>query len=314
MKSFKILFPLFTLILSLILFSCTSNELRPRQGYFNMPDGKVWYEVYGSGNKTPLLLIHGGPGGVGCAMSSIKSVSDDRSIIFYDQLGSGRSEITTDTTLWEVPNFVRNLDRLIDSLEINKVHLLGHSWGCIIAIEYYLTQKPEKVKSIVLASPLLSTKLWIQDANYLRSQLPDSIQQILNYHEDNGTIDSEEYLSATSYFYSKHLIRTNPWPKFPECSGSINNEAIYNYMWGPTEFYATGKLIDYDRIDRLDEINVPVLLLVGEYDEARPETMEKVQKLFPNAKLEIIKDAAHASFIDKPEEFNIIVRDFLNSI
>jgi proline iminopeptidase len=280
-----------------------------------MPDGKVWYEVYGSGNKTPLLLIHGGPGGIGsCTMSSIKAVSDDRSIIFYDQLGCGRSEITTDTTLWELPNFVRNLDRLIDSLEINKVHLLGHSWGCAIAIEYYLTQKPHKIKSIVLAGPYLSTKLWIQDANYLRSQLPDSIQQILDYHEDRSTIDSEEYLSATYYFISKYNIRTNPCPKFPECSGSIYNKSIYNYMWGPTEFYATGKLIDYDTIDRLEEVDVPVLLIAGEYDEARPETVEQIQKLFPNAKLKVIKDAGHSSYIDKPEEFNIIVRDFIETI
>ena len=310
MKYFKILFS----IVLIIILSCTNqNKLDPKQGYFEMPDGKIWYEVYGTGNSTPLLLIHGGPGGYMCGMFTIKNVCDNRSLIFYDQLGSGRSEITVDTTLWQLPYFVRNLDRLIDSLKINEVHLLGHSWGASIAVEYYLTDSTNKVKSMILAGPLLSTKLWIEDANYLRSQLPDSIQSVLSYHEKNGSIDSEEYLSATSYFYSRYN-QLQPIPENINCDNGKSNEAIYNYMWGPTEFYATGNLRDYDRIDRLDEINVPVLIIVGEYDEARPETMEKVKKLFPNAMLEVIKDAAHASFNDKPDEFNRIVDNFINSI
>jgi len=311
MKYLKIFF----IVVAVFIFSCTNkNVLEPKQGYLEMPDGKIWYEVYDSGKKIPLLLIHGGPGGTSCYMSSIMHLSDDRAVIRYDQLGSGRSEITTDTTLWQLPYFVKNLDRLIDSLKINEVHLLGHSWGCAIATEYYLTQNPDRVKSLILSGTYLSSKLWLDDAKYLISQLPDSIQQILRYHELNGTTDSEDYLSATKYFYNEHLIRTQPWPKFPECDSLFFNEAIYNYMWGPTEFYATGTLMNYDRLDRLNEIDIPVLLIVGEYDEARPETMKKIQDLFPNARLEVIKDAAHAMYTEKPVKFNKVVKDFLASV
>lgn len=314
MSYIKILFSIFISILILTILSCTTNELQPRQGYFNMPDGKIWYEIYDSGNKTPLLLIHGGPGGHSCRMSSIKQLSDDRPIILYDQLGSGRSEMTTDTTLWQLHHFVKDLDRLKDSLKINDVHLLGHSWGCAIAIDYYLTQNPDIVKSLILSGAFLSSKLWLDDAEYLISQLPDSIQQILKLHQINRTTDSEEYLSATKYFDNKYLIRTQPWPRFPECDSLFFNETIYNYMWGPTEFYATGNLINYDVLNRLAEIDIPVLLIVGEFDEARPETIENIKHLFPNARLEVINDAAHVSYIDKPDVFNTIVKDFLKSI
>ena len=85
-------------------------------------------------------------------------------------------------------------------------------------------------------------------------------------------------------------------------------------MWGPTEFYATGTLINYSSIDKLSEIDIPVLLVVGEYDEARPETVGKIQKLFPNAQFEIIENAAHAMIVEKPDEFNKVVIDFLNTI
>jgi proline iminopeptidase len=241
-------------------------------------------------------------------------VDRGRSIIFYDQLGTGRSDITTDTTLWKLPNFVNNLDRIIDSLEIKEVHLLGHSWGCAIATEYYLTTKSAKVKSLILAGTFLSTELWINDANYLRSQLPDSIRTVLSFHEKRGSVDSKEYKAATEYFYRVYNLRTNPWPNYAECDSSISNREIYNYMWGPTEFYATGTLLNYSSVDRLDEIDIPVLLVVGEFDEARPETVAGLQKLFPNAQFDVIEDAAHAMFIDNPDDFNKVVKNFLRSV
>ena len=297
-----------------IPIACGFETIEPREGFFNMPNGKVWYRIHGDGNEIPLLVIHGGPGSSSCRLASIKALADERPVIFYDQLGSGQSDQPTDTTFWQIPRFVDELDRVIDSLRVAEVHLLGHSWGGALAVEYFLTKQSNKLKTLILAGPLLSTKLWIQDANFLRSQLPDSIQKVLEYHENAGSIDSEDYASATSYFYSKYMYRMQPVPDYTECDSSYFNYSIYQQMWGPTEFYATGNLVDFDRVDRLGEINIPVLLLVGEYDEARPETMRRIQKLLPNAKLEIIEDAGHMSMVDQPEEFNRIVRGFLNSI
>lgn len=293
--------------------TCSQTKLEPKQGFIEMPDGKVWYRIYGSGDQTPLLLIHGGPGAASCRLAPIKTISDERPVILYDQLGSGKSDRPEDTTLWQLPRFVDELDRLIDSLQLNRVHILGHSWGCALAVEYFLTKHSEKIESMILAGPLLSTELWIEDANYLRTKLPDSIQQILNFHEKAGSIDSDEYLSATDYFYHRYLYRVWPVPEYAACDSGYFNEAIYMQMWGPTEFNATGNLVNFDRIDRLREIDVPVLLLIGEYDEVRPETMRRIQPLFPNAKLEIVNGAAHVSMVDQPEEFNRIIRKFINS-
>ena len=305
---------LIVVFVAFALATCSQNKLEPGQGFIEMPNGKIWYQIYGSGDKTPLLVIHGGPGSRSCRFATLKAISGDRPVILYDQLGSGKSDRPADTTLWHLPRFVDELDRVIDSFGLDKVHILGHSWGGSLAVEYFLTKQSNKVKTLILAGPLLSTKLWIEDANFLRAQLPDSIQQILSYHENAGSIDSNEYASATDYFYSKYMYRMQPVPDYVECDSSYYNNTIYLQMWGPTEFFATGNLLDFDRVDRLGEINIPVLLLVGEYDEARPETMSRIQKLLPNAKLAIIEDAAHMSMVDQPEEFNRIVREFLNSI
>lgn len=305
----------FLIIAILTLTSITSGQSYPesKEGFIEVTGGKIWYKIYGSGDQNPLLLLHGGPGGRSCMLTPIREISDQRPVIFYDQLGSGKSDRPDDTTLWHLERFVDELDRLIDSLQLNKVHILGHSWGSSLAIEYFLMKKPEKVKSLILAGPLFSTNLWIEDANYLRAQLPDSIQKILSYHEKIGSVYSEEYLSATEYFYNKHLYRKRPIPKFEECDIGNFNEVIYEQMWGPSEFFCSGNLLNYNRIDRLNEIDVPVLLLIGEYDEVRKETMKRIQQLFPNAQLEIIYDAAHMTMVDQSEEFNRVVREFINS-
>lgn len=306
---------IFLIIVGLTLISITYSQSisESKEGFIEVKGGKIWYSIYGSGDKNPLLLIHGGPGGRSCMLAPIKALSDERPVIFYDQLGSGKSDRPEDTTLWHLTRFVDELDKLIESLQLNKVHILGHSWGSSLAVEYFLTKKLEKVKSLILAGPLFSTDLWIEDANYLRSQLPDSIQEILNYHEKMGSVYSEEYLAATEFFYDKYLYRKKPIPKFDECDIGNFNEVIYEQMWGPSEFYCSGNLLNYNRVDRLKEVNIPVLLLIGEYDEVRPETMKTIQELFPNAQLEIIKDAAHMTMVDQPEEFNRIVRKFINS-
>lgn len=305
------------LILVTIGFSFTTHsqtKLESSDGFIESPNGKIWYKIYGSKEEIPLLLIHGGPGGRSCRLTPITELSNERPVILYDQLGSGKSDRPADTTLWRFQRFVNELDLLIDSLGLNKVHILGHSWGSALAVEYFLTKKPEKVKSLILVGPLLSTSLWLEDANYLRKELPDSIQKVLKYCEEEGLVDSKEYLSATDYFYDKHMYRIKPIPEYTECGDSDFNEVVYKQMWGPSEFYCSGNLINFDRINRLNEISIPVLLLIGEYDEVRLETLHKIQKLFPNAQIEVIKDAAHMSMVDQPEEFNRIVRRFIKSI
>jgi pimeloyl-ACP methyl ester carboxylesterase len=82
-------------------------------------------------------------------------------------------------------------------------------------------------------------------------------------------------------------------------------------MWGPTEFYATGNLLDFDVTDRLPELNIPVLLVTGEHDEARPETVAGFHRLIPNSRFEIIKGAGHASISRKPVEYRTMLTRFM---
>ncbi len=85
-------------------------------------------------------------------------------------------------------------------------------------------------------------------------------------------------------------------------------------MWGPTEFHATGTLLEFDVTDRLQEIDVPVLFIAGQFDEARPERVAEFQKLIPGSKLTVILDAAHETLSKKPDEYRNVIEAFFDAV
>ena len=99
-----------------------------------------------------------------------------------------------------------------------------------------------------------------------------------------------------------------------ECEGAPGSRVVYEFMWGPQEFYATGTLVDFDVTDRLHEIDVPVLFMTGQFDQARPETVAGFQKLIPGSQFTVIEDAGLASLSKHPKEYRTILENFLESV
>lgn len=293
-------------------FTASAENPEPGQGFIDVPGGPVWYKVTGTGPGLPVLALHGGPGGTSCGFSLLESLGDQRPVIRYDQLGSGRSGRPDDLSLWEVDHFVEELHTIRQELGLERFHLLGHSWGGSLAAAYVIEKGTDGIASVTLSSPLLSTPAWIEDANYLRQQLPEDVQETLTTHEMAGTIDSEEYKAASGQFYARHVTRGEQQEESTGCEGAGGNSVIYNYMWGPTEFRATGNLVDFDVTDRLHEIDVPVLFMAGEFDEARPERLAEFQRLIPGSQLVVIKDVAHASLSRKPDVYRQALEKFLD--
>lgn len=287
-----------------------ADTLPSVEGMIDVPGGKVWYRRIGNGPGVPLLALHGGPGGISCRFEGLAPLANDRPIIFYDQLGSGRSEHPSDTTLWRLPRFVEELAAVRRALNLEQVHLLGHSWGGALAAEYMVAAKPAGVVSVIFSSPLISTPRWIADADSLRKLLPDSIQRVLDVNEQAGTIDSPAYQAATDTFYGRH-VRRLPVVNEPRCEGVASNDTIYRQMWGPTEFRSTGSLRSWTRAADMDEITVPTLFIAGEFDEARPTTLEEFRRTMRDARLVTIPGAAHAAMREKPAEYVAALRAFL---
>lgn len=300
-------------VMAVFLAACADEGLTPSEGYIDVEGGKVWYQVVGSGKATPLLLLHGGPGAPSHYLQPLEQIAEDRPVIFYDQLGAGRSPAPNDPALWTVERFVKELGDVRSALRLEDVHILGHSWGSMLAMDYLLTQ-PEGVKSVIFASPALNVGRWTEDARELLKALPAETQAAIENHELEGTTDSPEYQEAVMAYYGMYLSRSEPWsPHLMDAFEGFNTD-LYGYMWGPSEFTATGTLQDYNREADLPELKLPVLFTTGRYDEATPETVQHFKSLVPGAKLVIFENSAHMTMLDEPEAYAEAIQSFLNSV
>jgi len=294
---------------------CASEAAQEKtEGMIAVSGGRIYYEM-SNPNATgiPLLLIHGGPGSTSCYFGLLDDLILDRPVIRYDQLDTGKSDRPGDRSKWVLPHFVDEIESIREALALDEVHILGSSWGGTVAAEYGLEGNTEGLKSIILAGPLLSTPKWIEDAQILIAQLPEDLQQTIRTHEAAGTFSDPGYVAATDSFYARFLYH-QPKKDVPECQDTQGNSDMYNFMWGPSEFTATGTLLDYDRTDRLGELTMPVLFIAGEFDEARPSTMDMFSERIPDSRVEIIADAGHVAMVDKPEEYAKVVSAFLEQI
>ena len=284
-----------------------------------VPGGRVYVRVNGKldSRRAPLVLLHGGPGGTHSGLLDALALADERAIILYDQLDSGRSDHPGDPKNWTVERFTDEVDAVRRALGVERWHVLGHSWGGTIALEYG-ARRPPQLAGLVLASPLISTKSWIADANVLRGELPADVQEVLRSCDPPRPI-TPSCETATETFYRAFNGREPASDGMKAYSaaqkaagGKVFNAALYNAMWGSSEFVATGSLKSYDGEPLLAKLDGPRTLFIdGQYDEARPVTLADFAKRVRGAEFAVIPGAAHGFLSDRPEESIGILRPWL---
>jgi proline iminopeptidase len=207
--------------------------MKAGDGFVEVEGGRVWYEVVGSVEATPLLVLHGGPGFTHEYCRSLEGLAGERPVVFYDQLGCGRSDRPDDLSLWTTERYVRELAEVRRALGLARVHILGQSWGTMLATEYMLTGRPEGVVSLILASPCISIPRWVADAERFKAALPADVIETIDSHERQGFFGCPEYASALLVYYRRHVCRLDPWPVELERAYAGHSEPVYQTMWGP---------------------------------------------------------------------------------
>ena len=288
-------------------------SLPVREGYVSVTGGRVWYRQVGEGGGIPLLALHGGPGSTHHPLEPLEALAGERPVIVYDQLGSGRSERPGDRSLWRIERFVEEVGQVRAALGLERVHLLGHSWGTILALEYALT-RPAGLVSMVYEGPCFSIPRFSADAMRLRAQLPPAVLETLQRHEAAGTLDSDEYKRAEWEFYKRFVYGMETPTESIVRSRAEFGRDVYETMWGPNEMLATGSLKDYDRTGRLVEIGLPTLFLCGRYDECTPEATAWYRGFVPGSRLAVFEHSAHMPHLTDRDEFLRVLRAFLHEV
>ncbi len=283
------------------------------EGRLDVPGGRVWYRRLGAGDATPLLMLHGGPGAGSDYIAPLgEALAADRPVVFWDQLGCGRSDAPDDTSLWTLDRFVAEVDAVRDALGLDRIHLFGQSWGGWLAIEY-MTRGTTGVGRLVLASTSASTREFTDAARLLIEALPEPHRTVLVEGGARGAYDTPAYAAAMMEFYRRHLCRMDPWPAALQASiANLDGNAVYAYMNGPTEFDVIGTLTTWDRTADLGRIDVPTLLTVGRHDEIPPSCAETLRAGIPGARVVVLERSGHISHLEEPETYLRAVREFLD--
>jgi proline iminopeptidase len=274
--------------------------------------GEVMTYSFGSGDKV-LMLANGGPG-LPCdyLRDSHSHLADETlRVVTWDQLGTGRSDRPTDTALWTVERYAREMEQVRSALNLGPVHALGQSWGGWVVIEHALTF-PNQVASLVLSNTTGEIPFLQAEQNRLRAALGPETMTMMLRREAEGSIDHPEYMAAIEILNWRHVHRLEEMPAALKRSMDGVTFEIYQHMWGPNEFVCTGNLRNYDRLADMANITCPCFIVVGEHDELTPACAIRMHHVLPDSRVQVFRNASHSTCFETPEPYFEALSAFLD--
>jgi L-proline amide hydrolase len=283
------------------------------EGFVDHRGYRTWYRCVGDlgAGAVPLLTLHGGPGSTHNYFAPLERLAGERPVVLYDQIGCGRSDRPPDME-WSVEVFREEVDAVREQLGLERVHLLGTSWGGMLAQEHALSGATGIV-SLVLSSTLATLALWNEEQLELRARLPPDVIEVLDRHEQAGTYDDPEYERAMEAYFDRHFYR-GPKPR-PELERMAAEKAtdVYRAMQGPNEWTTTGALKGWDTRARLHEIDVPTLVVRGRHDMCTHKVAAELVNGIRGAQEVVFEHSSHTPVLEETDRYLAIVSAFLRS-
>ncbi|KAI1743878.1 Alpha/Beta hydrolase protein [Xylaria scruposa] len=306
----------------------TLENMREGTAEFKVPGLQepchTWFKIFGDlSSATPMIILHGGPGACHDYLLPLRDLSPSVPLIFYDQIGNGKSthlpEKNGNEEFWSVKLFRDELDNLISHLGLQDqpFDVYGHSWGGMLAVEWAAASPHSaNLRRLIITNSLASMDAWRAGITILRQKLPNDVQEVLHRAEREGNFETPEYEAAIEVFYKRHLCLARPWPS-KEVEAALywfaKDPTTYGTMYGPSELSITGSLRDWTSIPILNKIKVPTLLINGTEDEAQDVAMQPFFDHIEKAKWITLDNASHFSHVDQREKYMSHLRAFLSS-
>lgn len=270
------------------------------KGTFN-----VWTKRIGNNPKVKVLLLHGGPGATHEYWECFESFLPKEGIefIYYDQLGSAYSDQPKDSSLWDLPRFVEEVEQVRQALGLDSTnfYLLGHSWGGILAMEYALKYQ-QHLKGLIISNMMANAIEYGKYADQvLAPQMDPNVLDTIRNIEARGDFGNPKYMELLMpHFYNKHICRLplDQWPDPVNRAFAKLNPDVYVIMQGPSEFGVSGRLEQWDRSKDLPNISVPTLVVGATYDTMDPKYMEWMSTQLPKGRYLLCKNGSHMCMYD----------------
>ncbi|MGK5595367.1 MAG: alpha/beta fold hydrolase [Parachlamydiaceae bacterium] len=279
------------------------------EGFVQSDEGKLFYRIVGKGD--PIILIHGGPGlDHSYFLPALDALADRHSVIFYDQRGSGKSECVVNCETINMERFVNDLEKLRSALKLDKVSIIGHSWGSLVAIEYAL-MFPQYVKSLVLLHAFPPTnkglEKYYENLEQKLKPVADQLGKIeLSNEFKKGSFEAvQNYLDIIfkKYFFDENKVLLLN-------SRLCQSTAANVFRIG--DLLDSDYLADYNLEERVTNLSLPTLIIHGDNDPVPQKYALRWHQAIKNSQFQLVKSSGHFSFIEQPATFFRLVDDFLS--
>jgi L-proline amide hydrolase len=283
-----------------------------REGWVEWGGHRTWFRVVGDldSGLAPLVALHGGPGSTHHYFAPLERLAEaGRAVVLYDQLGCGRSDRPPGIE-WSLQVFLDELAALRGQLGLERIHLLGTSWGGMLALEHALSGAGG-VRSLVLSSTLASADEWVREVKRLRDELPPEVVAVLDEHERTGRYDTPEYEAALAALDARHFFRGDRSRAEIRRMLPERGRESYRAMWGPNEWTLTGALRGWDVRPRLHELDLPALVLRGRHDLSTESIAATLVRGLPQAREVVFEHSSHTPVLEETERYLDVVGGFL---
>jgi len=278
----------------------------------NVDGYKVVTYSYGAGDEV-LFLLNGGPG-IPCDYLRdplLPLVDAGYRVVTYDQLGTGASDRPKDKSLWTIGRYVEEVETVRTALDLGKIHLLGHSWGGWLSIEYALTHQ-KALKSLILSNTCGDMPHLVSELNRHRDALGHETVAMMQRFEATGNLNHPAYQAAITILNYRHVFRNDIWPNTVLDAFKKINMDVYGTMQGPNEFLYVGNLKDWNRIPDMHGITVPTLVMCGHFDELTPACSMRMHNVLPNSEITVLPNSSHMAMYEEPDAYRARVIAFLD--
>jgi proline iminopeptidase len=299
----------------------SSNLFPVQEGFVDSHGALIYYQSMGHG--APLMIVHGGPGAShDYFLPYLLPLMRTSRLIFIDERGSGKSSKLDDPAQYNVAAMVEDLEAVRQALSLGKISLLGHSFGGVL-VEAYAFKYPKNLSHMILGSTFASTTQLNQALAKMKAEMDPQDRDRVHALEAAGLFGKgeiwehgrypEEYAKlAWGKGYFPYVYRNHPDPNYDPVSSNNTAWDVYRQMWGSDgEFVVDGNLKEVEYVDRLSQIKVPTLILVGDHDESDPRMSQEMHEKIAGSQLVILPNSGHMTFVDQPEQFLKAVRDFV---
>ena len=292
-------------------------QAQVKEGFMPFRGYKVYYRIVGERQegKAPIVLLHGGPGSTHNYFEVLDTIAaTGHQVIMYDQLGCGKSYVEGHPELWKTETWVDELDSLRHYLHLDQVHLLGQSWGGMLALAYVYERHPKGVCSLILSSTNPSASMWVKEQHRLVKYLPEKEQKAIAKAEATGDFEDQGYKKAIAHYMEQHCA-SPVTADSPEClrrekkSGTLS----YIYGWGPNELNATGDLRDFEYLDKMKSITIPTLIISGSDDLCTPAIAKAMHDALPNSRWELFVGSRHMPFVEDYAHYCQVLAEWLKN-